>query len=107
MATENDPATNRTLWSAIGMILVVGGIYAGLIEWRVSDLQRRLEIHAAIPIHPQADVRVAVIEQRQTRMEGDLRNHVTKLDLIQKSLMDHDQRTQEWIHGAQGGLRQR
>jgi hypothetical protein len=103
--------------------MLVGGVYASLMEVRFRELSQTLETHRMLPIHPQADVRVAVIEtllhelslhetahelrpihqqaepkivgleQRMTRAELDLRNHLEQFSILRQLLAEHDDRT--------------
>ena len=117
----NEP--RQPLWPMFTAIVLVGGLYVGIMETRFRELSQTLELHRALPIHPQADARVAVLEsqvrelsarevahelrpmhqqvepkiagleQRMTRAELDVRNHLEQFSILRQLLTDHDERT--------------
>ena len=113
----------QPVWAIFTAIILVGGVYAGIMEVRFRELSVTLEAHRMLPMHPQADTRVAVVEslvrdlslhetahelrpmhqqaepkiagleQRMTRAEQDLRNHLEQFSILRQLLADHDERT--------------
>lgn len=109
-----------SLWTTFTALVVVGGVYAGVMETRFRELSTTVETHRALPqseariavlesqirelslresthelrpMHQQAEPKIAGLEQRVTRAELDLRNHLEQFVILRQLLADHDAKT--------------
>ena len=98
MRIETKPEiASTTFWAIISALLVLGGLFSGIMESRFRALDTLVNIIRATPITPEANARISVLEHQVTRLELDVRNHTDQFSLIREMLTANNIQAQKYF----------